>query len=110
SEHPMPVLVYLHGGGWVLGDPDEIDVPVRSLANRSCCAIVSVQYRLAPEHNYPSGLQAVYMAVKWASTSGSQFGWNGQKLAVGGDSAGGNLEAAVSMLSRDENGPNICFQ
>jgi acetyl esterase len=83
---------------------------VRMLANRSGCAVVSVAYRLAPENRYPSALDDSYTAVKWASANGDRFGWDGRKLAVAGDSAGGNLAAAVALRVRDEAGPPIRFQ
>ena len=107
---PMPIVVYFHAGGWVGGSCDDIDTPVRALANRSGCAVVSVNYRLAPEHKYPAALQDCYVAVQWASTHGERFGWDGRRLAVVGDSAGGNLAAAVALRARDEGGPAIRSQ
>jgi acetyl esterase len=105
-----PVLVYLHGGGWIAGDYSYIDAPVRALANRSGCAIISVNYRLAPECKYPAALDDAYTALIWASRNGEKFGWDGSRLAVAGDSVGGNLAAAVALRSRDQNGPPIAFQ
>jgi acetyl esterase len=110
GERPMPVVVYFHGGGWIAGDCNDSDTPVRSLANRSGCAVISVDYRLAPEHKYPSALDDAYNAVQWSSREGERFGWDGRKLAIAGDSAGGNLAAAVALRSRDENGPAIRLQ
>jgi acetyl esterase len=110
TGRPTPVIVYFHGGGWIAGDYAHIDAPVRALANRSGCAIVSVNYRLAPEFKYPAALDDAYAAVTWASREGEKFGWDGSKLAVAGDSAGGNLAAAVALRSRDQNGPSISFQ
>ena len=110
GERPLPVVVYFHGGGWIAGSYEDSDVPVRMLANRSGCAIVSVDYRLAPENKYPAALEDSYAAVKWASASGDLFGWDGRRLAVAGDSAGGNLAAAVALRARDENGPALRFQ
>jgi acetyl esterase len=107
---PLPVVVYLHGGGWAGGSCDDIDTPVRALANKSGCAVVSVDYRLAPEHKYPAALEDCYAAVRWASTNGERFGWDGRRLAVAGDSAGGNLAAAVALRARDEGGPTIRLQ
>jgi acetyl esterase len=106
----LPVIVHFHAGGWILGDYEDIDVPVRTLANLTQSAIVSVNYRLAPEHKFPAALQDAFTAVKWASSQGAQFGWDGGRLAVSGDSTGGNLAAGVALLCRDQNGPNIRFQ
>jgi acetyl esterase len=110
ADSPAPVLVYFHAGGWVAGSCDDIDTPVRALANRSGCTIISVDYRLAPEHKYPAALDDAYAAVQWASTQGERFGWDDRKLAVVGDSAGGNLATAVALRARDENGPSIRLQ
>jgi acetyl esterase len=109
-RHALAVIVYFHGGGWISGDAAYIDAPVRALANRSGCAVVSVNYRLAPEHKYPAALDDAYAATMWASQHGQQFGWNGSRLVVAGDSVGGNLAAAVALRARDENGPSIAFQ
>jgi acetyl esterase len=110
THDPRAVIVYFHGGGWVSGDSAYIDTPVRALANRSGSAVVSVNYRLAPENKYPAALDDAYAAVTWASQHGEQFGWNGSRLVVAGDSVGGNLAAAVALRARDENGPSIAFQ
>ena len=107
---PLPIIVYFHGGGWIGGDYSNIDAPVRVLANRSGSAILSVNYRLAPECKYPAALDDAYTAVTWASREGRTFGWDASKLAVAGDSVGGNLAAAVALRSRDQNGPAIAFQ
>jgi acetyl esterase len=105
-----PVIVYFHGGGWISGDCANIDAPVRALANGSSCALVSVNYRLAPEFKYPAALDDAYSAVTWVAKSDGEFGWDASKLAVAGDSVGGNLAAAVALRSRDLNGPAIAFQ
>jgi acetyl esterase len=89
------VLVWAHGGGWVLGDLDTSDDVARILANRARCCVVSVDYRLAPEHPFPAGLDDLRTVVRWATT---RF----RRVAVGGDSAGGNLAAATCLASRDE--------
>jgi acetyl esterase len=110
GQRPLPVVVYFHGGGWIAGSCDDSDAPVRMLANRSGCAIVSVDYRLAPENKYPAALDDSYAALRWASANGDGFGWDGRKLAVAGDSAGGNLAAAVALRARNEDGPAIRLQ
>ena len=98
------------GGGWALGHYEDIDTPVRALANRAGCAVLSVNYRLAPEHKYPAAVDDAYAAVRWASRNGEDYGFDGQRLAVMGDSAGGTLAAVVSLRARDENGPAIRLQ
>jgi acetyl esterase len=110
GEPPFPVIVYFHAGGWALGTYDDIDTPVRALANRSGCAILSVNYRLAPEHKYPAAVDDAYAAVKWASQNGERYGFDGDRLAVMGDSAGGTLATVVSMRARDEGEPTIRLQ
>ena len=107
---PLAVIVYFHAGGWALGEYMDIDTLVRALANRSGCAILSVNYRLAPEHKYPAAVEDAYAAVQWASRNGEQFGWEGHRLAVMGDSAGGTLATVACMRARDEGGPPIRLQ
>jgi acetyl esterase len=110
GDAPLPIIVYFHAGGWALGEYMDIDTPVRALANRSGCAVLSVNYRLAPEHKYPAAVEDAYRAVQWASQSGEQFGWDGQRLAVMGDSAGGTLATVACLRARDEGGPPIRLQ
>ena len=105
----LPVLVWIHGGGWVIGDVDTSDSTVRTLANAAGAVVVSVDYRLAPEHPFPAGLEDALAAVRWAADNAASFGGDGTRLAVGGDSAGGNLSAVVAQQLRDT-GPAIGFQ
>jgi acetyl esterase len=107
---PKPALVYFHGGGWVLGSPDTIDGPCRRLANASGCVVISVDYPLAPEHRFPKPLEDCYAATAFIAGHSAMFGVDPQRIAVGGDSAGGNLAAAVTLMARDRKGPAIAFQ
>jgi len=107
---PRPALVYFHGGGWVVGSLDTVDNPCRQLANASGCTVISVGYRLAPEHRFPIGLEDCYLATRHVVEHAAEFGIDPAKLAIGGDSAGGNLAAAVTLLARDRGGPAIAFQ
>jgi acetyl esterase len=104
-----PLLVWYHGGGWVIGGLDSGVESLRLLANVANCAIVSVDYRLAPEHPYPAPLDDCWAALEWAVANAAEIGADASRLAVGGDSAGGNLAAVVSQLARD-GGPDLAFQ
>ena len=97
---PLPVLVYFHGGGWVIGDLDTHDTLCRELANASGVAVVSVDYRLAPEHRFPTAYDDAYAATAWVHAHAVDLGLDATRLAVGGDSAGGNLAAAVALGAR----------
>jgi acetyl esterase len=110
AEPPHPTLLFFHGGGWVVGDLDTHDTVCRALCARVDCAIVSVDYRLAPEHPFPAGLEDAYAALEWAARHGDRATLDTDRLAVGGDSAGGNLAAAVALLARDRDGPELVSQ
>lgn len=105
-----PVLVYYHGGGWILGSLDTHEDVCRTLANRSNAVVVSVDYRRAPEHRFPGPLDDCCAAARWCAACAGDFGGDGTRLAVGGDSAGGNLAAAVAIRFRDEGGPPLKLQ
>ncbi len=105
-----PLLLWLHGGGWVIGDLDTADATARALANRSGAVVVSVGYRLAPEHRSPSALEDCMAALIWAVQEAEMLGVDSGRVAVGGDSAGGNLAALLCHQVRDGSGPTISFQ
>jgi acetyl esterase len=105
-----PLLLWFHGGGWVIGDLDTADPTARALANRSGAVVVSVDYRLAPEHTAPAALDDAFVALTWAVENAELLGADASRVAVGGDSAGGNLAAALCQRVRDEFGPEIDFQ
>ncbi len=106
----LPCLAYFHGGGWVIGNPDSTDAICKAVANRAGCVVVSVDYRLAPEFKFPIPLDECYAATEWIAAHGAEIGVDGSRIAVGGDSAGGNLAAAVALRARDTNGPAIRLQ
>ena len=107
---PHPVLVYYHGGGWVIGDLYTHDGLCRSIVNAAGCAVASVDYRLAPEFKFPVAVEHSYAALKWVAANGPRLGLDTARLAVGGDSAGGNLAAVMALLARDRHGPRILLQ
>lgn len=110
GQGPFPALVYYHGGGWVIGDLNGVDVPCRMLSNRANCVVVSVDYRLAPEYKFPVPAEDSYAAAKWVVENAPSIQADPSRVAVGGDSAGGNLAAAVALMARDRSGPSLCYQ
>ncbi|MGW7529046.1 alpha/beta hydrolase [Streptomyces sp. NPDC054783] len=107
---PLPVTVFFHGGGWVLGDLDSQDHIARIVANRSGTIVVSVDYRLAPEHRFPAGIEDAYAALTWVAANAGSFGGDGPNIAVFGESAGGNLAAALVQEAQRRGGPHIALQ
>ena len=110
SAGTLPLLVYFHGGGWVVGSVALSDHFCRALANASGCAVLSVEYRLAPEHRYPAAADDAYAATRWAAEHATELGIDADRLAVGGSSAGGNLAAVVCLMARERGGPKIALQ
>jgi acetyl esterase len=105
-----PGLVFFHGGGWVIGNLDSHDVVCRKLADEGQLIVISVDYRLAPEHKFPAAVDDAIAAAKWIADNAKQLGIDASRLSVGGDSAGGNLAAVVAISARDGNGPAIAGQ
>jgi acetyl esterase len=110
GEPPFPIVVFFHGGGWVVGTLDTYDPLCRALAAATPAVVVSVDYRLAPEHRWPAAVEDAYAATEWASRNAAALGGVQHRLAVAGDSAGGNLAAVVALGARDRGGPAIGFQ
>ncbi len=106
----LPVLVYYHGGGWVIGDLDSHDNLCRDLCAHSGCAVIAVDYRLAPEHRFPAAVDDALAATRWVRANASALKVDASRLAVGGDSAGGNLAAVVALTARDSGDLPIAFQ
>ena len=107
---PFGIFVYLHGGGWVIGSLDTVDHSCRAVANQANCVVVSVDYRMAPEFKFPAPVEDCYAAVAWVAAHAEELKGDANRIAVGGDSAGGNLTIAVCLLARDRNGPRIAQQ
>jgi acetyl esterase len=105
-----PLILYFHGGGWTIGDLDTCDSVCRFLAAYTPATVLSVEYRLAPEHPFPAAVEDALAAFGWATTESSRLGVDPSRIAVAGDSAGGNLAAAVSLLARDGDGPTPAMQ
>ncbi len=110
SDPRLPGLIYFHGGGFVLGNLDTHDSTCRMLANASGCRVISIDYRLAPEHKFPAAVDDAWAATKWVAEHASDLGIEAERLAVGGDSAGANLAAVVCHLAKRSRAPKIALQ
>lgn len=110
STEALPVVMYFHGGGWVLGDKDTHDRLIREIANGAQAAVVFVNYTPSPEAQYPVALEEGYAATEFIVENGKQFNLDPSRLAVAGDSAGGNLAAALTLLAKERGGPQIGYQ
>jgi acetyl esterase len=107
---PFPVVVYLHGGGWTIGSLSGYDALTRKLASDTGAIVVSVEYRLAPEHPFPAAVDDSWTALQWTAKHAPDFGGDATRLAVAGDSAGGNLSAVMAIAARDAGGPALALQ
>jgi acetyl esterase len=110
SQITYPALVYYHGGGWVVGNIDSHDNVCRAITNLANCVTISVDYRLAPEYKFPAAVEDSFVTLQYIYDHASEFQIDQRRIAVGGDSAGGNLAAVVANLAKDRNSPPICFQ
>jgi acetyl esterase len=110
GEPPLPTILFMHGGGWVLGNIDHADVDCRCLAVDTGSLVVSVDYRLAPEHKFPAGLEDVFAAAEWTAAESAGLGGDPERLTAAGSSAGGNLAAALCQLAGRRGGPRIAHQ
>jgi len=106
----LPTVMYFHGGGWILGDKNIYDRIVREISNGAQVAVVFVDYNRSPESQYPIAIEEAYAATKYISENGNSFNINSSKLAVMGDSVGGNMATVVAMLAKERGGPNIDYQ
>jgi acetyl esterase len=110
GEGPFPGLVYFHGSGWVILNIEVADIAARALTNRTGCVVVAVNYQKAPEHKFPVPFEDAYAATTWVAEHASELGIDPGRIGVAGDSAGGNLAAAVCLKARDEQGPSLAYQ
>ena len=110
AEAKLPALVFAHGGGWVFGNLDSHDVLCDQLAIGAGIAVFAIDYRLAPEERFPGAFDDVVAGLKWVAANGATVGIDPARLAIGGDSAGGNLAAATALWARDNNGPRLRLQ
>lgn len=110
TQEQLPILVYYHGGGFAYGHYMVRPNFLKAVAAQTKCIVVTVEYRLSPEYSFPAGLNDCYEALKWVSEHAAELGGDAKRIAVGGESAGGNLSAAVCMMARDKGGPHIIHQ
>ncbi len=107
---PFPILVYFHGGGWVMGNLNTCNNTCHFLSSKIGCIVISVDYRLAPKHKFPAAVEDAYAATKWAAGHADEINGDSSRIAVAGESAGGNLAAVVCLMAQDRGGPPLVFQ
>lgn len=110
GDGPFPILLFFHGGGWVIGNLDTADTACRLVTNNTKCIVISVDYRLSPEHPFPAAVEDAYTALQWVAAHGRELNGDPARIAVSGSSAGGNLSTAVALMSRDRKGPRLLYQ
>lgn len=110
GEAPYPILVYYHGGGWVIGDLETSDGISRSFANAASCIVVAVDYRLAPENKFPAAVDDAFAALSWVAEHAAEIGGDANRIAAGGESAGANLTAVIAQLAKEAGGPALAYQ
>ena len=110
NTEALPVVIYMHGGGWVLGDKDTHDRLIREIANGAQAAVVFVNYTPSPEAQYPTAIEEGYAAAKFIAENGKQFNLDSTRLAIVGDSVGGNMATVIALLAKERQGPNIGYQ
>jgi len=110
SKEPLPALVYFHGGGWVLGGIETHERLIKTIALKAQVAVVFVHYSLSPEAKYPTAIEEGYAVTDWLAIKGKELGIDSKKIAIGGDSSGGNLATVISILAKERSGPEIGFQ
>lgn len=110
GQAPFPALVFYHGGGWVVGSIESHDAVCRELANLADCMVISVEYRLAPEHKFPAAVEDSYESLEWVASHATELGIDPDRIAVGGDSAGGNLATVACLIAKERGGPRVVHQ
>ncbi|MDP9237159.1 MAG: alpha/beta hydrolase [Chloroflexota bacterium] len=110
THGPYPAVTYFHGGGWVIGDIDTHEPVCRALANAAACVVISVDYRRAPEHKFPAAAEDAYAVTDYCARHAAEFDVDPMRIAVAGDSSGGNLAAVVALMARDRGGPGLSYQ
>ncbi len=110
DNDPLPLLLFIHGGGWGIGNIEAYDSTCKALAHSARCIVVAIEYRLAPEHKFPAAPDDCYAAACWLADHAEMLGGDPRRIAIGGDSAGGNLTAAVTLMARERSGPRFCCQ